>query len=88
MHPSNQLPRNQVILDGTNAFDAETSYAIYNPTANAVSMTVTGSFWTYSGTASAYVEDGTAQTVAVPSGSTVFGRFSSVNGTAGVICYF
>jgi len=86
MNPSNSFPRNAVILDGTNAFADEVSFAVHNPTGSAIDATVIGAFITYD--TDGYYEDATAQTIPVQPGATLYGRFTSVNGAAGLMCYF
>jgi|TARA_R100000482_G_scaffold13469_1_gene3999 hypothetical protein len=93
MHPSNSFPRNAVILSGTNAYTGEVVFAVYNPTAAAISATIKGSFTTYDsttdddGNALGYVEDAGDQSVSIQSGHTLYGRFTSVSG-GDLICYF
>ena len=91
-HPSESLPKNMYILNGANDLaltDGRHVFAIYNPTAAAVTVDITGSITNYSSGDSAYVE--TSSEVAsfpIPSGGTLYGRFPNVGASAGnVVCY-
>ena len=49
-HPSEALPKNMYILNGTNDLaltNGRHVFAIYNPTAAAVTVDITGSLYTY-----------------------------------------
>lgn len=78
------------ILDGTNDLtltDGRHVFAIYNPTAAAVTVDITGSIYTYQ--TDDYKELSTEKTgFPVPSGGTLYGRFTNVESSAAnVVCY-
>lgn len=78
------------ILDGTNDLaltNGRHVFAIYNPTAAAVTVDITGSLYTYQ--TDAYKELSTEKTgFPIPSGGTLYGRFTNVESSAAnVVCY-
>jgi len=89
-HPSEALPKNMYILNGTNDLaltNGRHVFAIYNPTSAAVTVDITGSLYTYQ--SSAYSELSTEVTgFPIPSGGTLYGRFTNVESSvANVVCY-
>ncbi len=78
------------ILDGTNDLaltNGRHVFAIYNPTAEAVTVDITGSLYTYQ--TDAHKELSTEKTAfPIPSGGTLYGRFTNVGApVANVVCY-
>ena len=89
-HPSEALPKNMYILNGTNDLTLTNGrhvFAIYNTTAAAVTVDITGSLYTYQ--TDAYKELSTETTgFPIPSGGTLYGRFTNVESSAAnVVCY-
>jgi len=89
-HPSEALPKNMYILNGTNDLaltNGRHVFAIYNPTAAAVTVDITGSLYTYQ--ADAYKElSSETSGFPIPSGGTLYGRFTNVGASAAnVVCY-
>jgi hypothetical protein len=89
-HPSEALPKNMYILNGTNDLSLSNGrhvFAIYNPTASAVTVDITGSLYTYQ--TDDYKELSSETTgFPIPSGGTLYGRFTNVGtATANVVCY-
>jgi len=89
-HPSEALPKNMYILNGTNDLaltNGRHVFAIYNPTAAAVTVDITGSLYTYQ--TDAYKELSTETTgFPSPAGGALYGRFTDVEtSAANVVCY-
>jgi len=89
-HPSEVLPKNMYILNGANDLaltNGRHVFAIYNPTAAAVTVDITGSLYTYQ--TDAYKELSTETTgFPIPSGGTLYGRFTNVESSVeNVVCY-
>jgi hypothetical protein len=93
-HPSDVLPKQVFVLDNTNALvpsNGKFIYAIMNPTAGPINVTVKGSIYNYDGTAPAgykQIASTATNVIPVPSGATIYGRFTSCSAaTAGMLCY-
>ena len=92
-HPSDSLPKDMYVLNGTNALvtsNGKKIYAIHNPTADEIVATVKGSIHNWDGTASAYVQisASTSDDIPVQPGATLYGRFTSCLASAvDLICY-
>jgi len=89
-HPSDALPKNTFILDGTNDLaltGGKHVYAIYNPTAAAVTVDITGSIYVWD--TDDYKPTTDEQTASpIPTGGTLYGNFTNVESSAAnVICY-
>lgn len=83
-HPTQkQFPEELYVLGGGTALQKDI-YAVYNPTAAAINAVVKGNIFTES--SGSYVASAAANTIAVPSGATLYGTFSSCSGD-GLICY-
>ena len=83
-HPTQkQFPEELYILSGGVALQKDI-YAVYNPTAAAINAVVKGNIFALD--SGAYVASTAANTIAVPSGATLYGTFSSCTGD-GLICY-
>ena len=83
-HPSNQFPKNLVILSGSNAYTDDIVFALHNPSSGEITATVKGAIKTYD---SEYAADDTTNDIAIQPGGILYGRFSSVQG-AGLIAYY
>ena len=88
-HPSAVLPQELYILNGSNDLTltgGKYVVAIYNPTAAAVTVDITGAITTYD---SGYKPRTTEVTgVPIPTGGYIYGRFTNVESSAAnVICY-
>jgi|TARA_R100000482_G_scaffold76060_1_gene29523 hypothetical protein len=93
-HPSDVLPKEVFVLDGSNALvpsNGKFIYAIMNPTASAMDATVKGSIYNYDGTAPAgykQIASTATDVIPVPSGATIYGRFTSCSAeSADLLCY-
>ena len=88
-HPSAALPQELYILDGTNDLTltgGKYVVAIYNPTAAAVTVEITGAITTYDSGYKATTAEVTG--VPIPTGGYIYGRFTNVESSAAnVICY-
>lgn len=88
-HPSNVLPTDVYVSDGTNDIPAPTGrhfFAVYNATAAAVTVDVTGSLFTYQ--TNAYKEISTEVTgLSIAAGGTLYGRFTNIDAPANVLAY-
>jgi len=89
-HPSAVLPQELYILDGTNDLTltgGKYVVAIYNPTAAAVTVDVTGAITKYDTDAYKLVKTEVTG-VPIPTGGYIYGRFTNVESSAAnVICY-
>jgi hypothetical protein len=88
-HPALSFPQDVYILNATDALaftDGSYIYAVQNTTGSAINATCIGNLFTYQ--SDAYKPIATGQTIAIPSGATLYGRFTSVTGaSAGLIAY-
>ena len=88
-HPSAALPQDIYVLDASHALvvtDGKHVYAIANPTATAINATVVGSIFNYN--TDGYYEITTSDIIPVQPGATIYGRFTSVTGSAAdLLCY-
>jgi|TARA_B100000035_G_C20527108_1_gene347945 hypothetical protein len=91
-HPSDALPKDVYVLNGTNKLippNGKFVFAITNPTASAVNATVKGSIYNYDSGTSSYKQIASTATDIIPvqAGATLYGRFTEVNSAADVLCY-
>jgi len=88
-HPSNILPTDVYVSDGNNDIPAPTGryfFAVYNAGSATATVDLTGSFYTYQ--TDAYKELNTELTgFNIPSGVTIYGRFTNVDAPAKVLAY-
>lgn len=77
--------KNIVVLSGGVAYTDTDTFAVYNPTAAAISASLKGSIKIVD--SGAYVETTAAQSISIQPGDTLNGRFTSVTGN-GLICMY
>lgn len=92
-HPSDSLPKDVYVLDGSNALvpsEGKYIFALLNPTAAAINATVKGSIYNWDSGTSTYKQIASTATDVIPvqPGAVVYGRFTSCNASAAdLICY-